>query len=127
MTPYFDNDYAAYKLHDGILYITYHRGVYIDLPAAVQIVKDRLLLHEGRQLPVLCDIRGIKEANKSARVYLAMEGSILVKAVAFLVETPVSEMMSKFYVRTSTPPIATQSFEHQEQALSFLNKFKDNY
>lgn len=123
MRNYFENDYTSYRFLDGIMHVVYHQGVSVDLNAAVQIVKDRLFLHEGRELPILCDIRGIKEINKSARAYLAMEGSTLIKAVAVIVEPPVSEMLSEFYIRTSNPPIPTKSFENMEDALSFLNEF----
>jgi len=126
MLPYVENDYAEYHCLDRILYITYKDGVNIDLKAAVQIVKDRLLLHEGQSLPVLCDIRGVKEINKSARDYLAMEGSVLIKAVAFIIKPPVSEMLSKFYLKTSKPPIPTASFEDIEEALVFLNGFLES-
>lgn len=120
MRNYFENDYTSYRFQDDVLHIIYHQGVYIDLNAAVQIVKDRLLLQEGMTLPVLCDIRGIKEINKQARAYLAIEGSTLIKAVAVIVEPPVSEMLSEFYIRTSNPPIPTKSFENMEDALAFL-------
>lgn len=123
MRNYFENDYTSYRFLDGIMHIIYHHGVSIDLNAAIQIVKDRLFLHEGRALPILCDIRGIKEINKSARAYLAIEGSTLIKAVAVIVDPPVSKMLSEFYIRTSNPPIPTKSFEDMEEALSFLNEF----
>ncbi|MFD0991139.1 hypothetical protein ACFQ1R_13610 [Mariniflexile jejuense] len=123
MRNYFENDYTSYRFHDDVLHIIYHQGVCIDLNAAVQIVKDRLLLQEGVSLPILCDIRGIKEINKSARAYLAMEGSTLIKAVAVIVEAPVSEMMSEFYIRTSNPSIPTQSFENLDDAMVFLRNF----
>lgn len=125
MRNYFENDYTSYRFHDGVLHIIYHQGVCVDLKAAVQIVKDRLSLHEGRSLPILCDIRGIQEINKSARAYLAMEGSTLIKAVAIIVEPPVSKMMSEFYIRTSNPPIPTQSFDNSEDALGFLEAYMD--
>ncbi|WP_067151925.1 DUF7793 family protein [Pseudotamlana agarivorans] len=124
MRNYFENDYTSYRFHDHVLHIVYHHGVYIDLNAAVQIVKDRLSLHQGLYIPVLCDIRGIKEINKSARAYLAREGSTLIKAVAVIVEPPVSEMMSEFYIRTSNPPIPTKSFENTEEAMAFLDLYK---
>lgn len=118
-----ENDYTSYRFHDGILHIIYHQGVSIDLNAAVQIVKDRLIIQEGQSFPILCDIRGIKEINKSARSYLAMEGSTFIKAVAVLVESPVSEMLLAFYVRTSNPPIPTESFESIDLALDYLHGF----
>jgi hypothetical protein len=119
-----ENEYAAYKLVDGILFVTYAKDVILDLPAAVYIVKDRLSLHEGRFLPVMCDIRQIKEINKAARAYLSIEGSVLVKAVAFIIDSPVSEMLSQFYLRTSKPPIPTEAFDNYEEALEFLKNFK---
>ena len=123
MQKYFENDYTSFKFHDGLLHITYLHDVCIDLNAAVEIVRDRLLLHEGRHLPILCDIRGIKEINKSARAYLAIEGSVLIKAVAVIVEPPVSKMISEFYIQTSNPPIPTKSFENMEDAMAFLKEY----
>jgi hypothetical protein len=123
MRNYFENDYASYRFQDGVLHITYHPGVNIDMKAAIQIVKDRMILHEGRLFPILCDIKGIKDINKQARAYLAMEGSTLIKAVAVIVEPPVSKMLSEFYIRTSNPPIPTKTFEHIEDALAFLNEY----
>lgn len=120
-----ENDYAKYDLVDGILHITYRKDVILDLPAAVYIVKERLSIHEGQFLPVLCDIRQIKEINKAARAYFSIEGSTLIKAVAFIVESPVSKMLSKFYLKTSKPPIPTEAFNTKEQALTFLNLFKE--
>ncbi len=123
MISNFENDYAAFKLQDGVLYVTYHRDVCIDLKAATEVVQDRLSLHEGQSLPVLCDMRGVKEVNKAARAYLAIEGSILIKAVAFIVEPPVTEMLSLFYIRTSAPPIPTKPFKNLEEALVFLEPY----
>ncbi|MCK7591281.1 hypothetical protein M0G43_11905 [Subsaxibacter sp. CAU 1640] len=119
-----ENDYASYKLNDGILFITYNKDVVLDLPAAVYVVKERLLLHEGRALPVLCDVRQIKEVNKAARSYLSIEGSILVKAVAFIVDSPVSEMLSEFYLRTNKPTVPTKAFNNFDLALKFLSQYK---
>ena len=125
MRNVFENDFASYRIHHGVLHIIYSQDTCIDLDAAVQIVRDRLFLHEGRPLAVLCDIRGIKEVNKQARAYLAMEGSTLVKAVAVIVAPPVSEMLSDFYIRTSNPPVPTQTFDTMEDAMAFLNGFMD--
>ncbi|TNJ46077.1 hypothetical protein KFZ70_09155 [Tamlana fucoidanivorans] len=126
MRNYFENDYTSYRFHDDILHITYHHGVHIDYNAAVGIVKDRLSLHQGQTFPILCDIRGIKTITKKARAYLAVEGSTLIKAVAVIVEPPVSEMLSEFYIRTSKPPIPTKTFTNTEEALLFLKSYQNS-
>jgi len=120
MLDFYENDFATYKLEDDVLVIIYRDGVVVDLKAAVQVVEDRLMLQQGERLAVLVDIRGIKEINKSARDYLALEGSVLIKAVAIIVEPPVSEMLSTFYLRTSKPPIPNESFNSIEEAKLFL-------
>lgn len=91
----------------------------------MQVVKDRILLQEGRQFPILCDIRGVKEIDKPARSYLALEGSVQITAIAFIVDSPVSVMLTKFYLKTSKPPVPTRSFKNIEEALVYLNGFKD--
>ena len=96
----------------------------LDLPAAVYVVKERLLFMKDVHLPVLCDVRHIKEVNKAARSYLSIEGSTLVKAVAFIVDSPVSEMLSEFYLRTNKPTIPTKAFNNFDLALKFLNQYK---
>tara|TARA_R110000868_G_scaffold54251_1_gene169854 strand:+ start:5832 stop:6206 length:375 start_codon:yes stop_codon:yes gene_type:complete len=122
MRNYFENDYTSFRFHNGILHIIYHQGTSIDLIAAIQIVKDRLTLQEGQSFPILCDVRGIKEINKAARSYLSLEGSTLIKALAVIVDPPVSKIMWDFYIRTNNPPIPNKSFESMEEALTFLKK-----
>ncbi|WP_435138473.1 DUF7793 family protein [Formosa sp. A9] len=126
MIKYYENEYASYRFSNGILKVTYHEGVTVKYGTAVKVVRDRLQLQEGQWLAVLCDIRGIKEIDKPARAYLAVEGSSLIHAVAFLIDTPVSKMMTKFYVRTSKPLVPSQVFDDEQDALLFLNKFKDS-
>tara|TARA_R110000868_G_scaffold71713_2_gene209688 strand:+ start:15067 stop:15444 length:378 start_codon:yes stop_codon:yes gene_type:complete len=123
MRSFVENDHCSYRFHEGILHIIYHQGVSVDLKAALQIVRDRLLLHQGQLLPVLCDIRGIKDINIAARAYLVAEGFALLKAIAFLVQPPKSKLVFEFYIRTNIPPIPTQSFENKEEALAFLREF----
>ncbi len=123
MLKFYENEFVKYHFTNGVLHIVYKNDVSIDLNAGMQIVEDRLKMHQDRFLPVLCDIRGIKEVNKSARDYLAFEGSVLIKAVAFIVENPVSQMLSKYYIKTCKPPVPNQSFTNIDDALNFLNNF----
>lgn len=118
-----ENEYATYTIKDGILHVEY-KNIKLDLSSAVNIVEDRLNLQEGRSIPVLCDIRRIKGINKTARNYLSIEGSSFIKAVAFIVETPVSDMFLKFYLRTNKPQIPTMVFEMINVALMSLRKYK---
>ncbi|MDE3741154.1 hypothetical protein [Maribacter polysaccharolyticus] len=120
MSFFKENEYASYHIQDGILYIVYKSGVTIDLPAALRIVEDRLKLQEGLSYKVLCDIRGLYAVDKSARDYLAIEGSVLVIVVAYVVEPTISKALSAFYLRISNPPIPSRVFFDIEAAKLFL-------
>ncbi|AUP78705.1 DUF7793 family protein [Flavivirga eckloniae] len=121
MIDYIENEYAKYWIEKNILYFVYKDGLSIDLSIAIKVVEDRLFLQQGEAFLILCDMRGIKSINKSARNYLAVEGSVLIKAVALLINTPLTNAISGFYIKTSNPTIVTKAFTEKEDALKFLN------
>ena len=123
MQNYFENDFTRYMLVDNIVHIIYKKGVIIDLQASKRIVKDRLMFQEERAYPILCDIRQLRKVDKAARDYLALEGSLLIKALAFIIEPPVTDVMTRFYLMTNHPDIPTASFREISKALAFLGRF----
>ncbi|MGC1632625.1 MAG: hypothetical protein WA749_10995 [Gelidibacter sp.] len=120
---FMENEYATYTIKDGILHVEY-KNVNLDLSAAISIVEDRFALQKGQSIPVLCDIRRVNGINRTARIYLSIEGSSFINAVAFIVEAPVSDMFSKFYLRSSKQTIPTMVFTMISEALMFLKKYK---
>ena len=125
VSRFFENQFATYLIQDRILCIVYKSGITINLSAAIQIVKDRLLLQEGLPYRILCDARGVYAADKSARDYLALEGSTLVLAVAYLVEPTISMALSKFYLSINNPPIPSKVFTQKDEAIRFLEDFPE--
>lgn len=123
MQNYFENDFTQYMLMDNIVHIIYKKGVAIDLVASKRIVRDRLMFQEERAYPVLCDIRQLRKVDKAARDYLALEGSLLIKALAFIIEPPVTDAMTRFYLMTNHPDIPTASFQEISKALAYLGRF----
>jgi hypothetical protein len=117
---FYENAYAIFWVDNGILHFEYKPEITLDLNAAKQIVADRIQFQNGRSYPVLCDIRGIVNTDKSGRDYLAHSGSILTKAVALIVHQKVSITISNFYLQISRPTIPTQVFMNKEDAILFL-------
>lgn len=115
-----ENTYVVYLLTDDLLHIVYKKGKCIDLKAAQLIVRDRMMLQEGKEMPILCDIREIRKVNKSARDYFALEGSLWITALAFLIDPPVTDMISVLYLATHALKVPTQSFISKSDALAFL-------
>ncbi|MGM0932679.1 MAG: hypothetical protein ACQEWD_04470 [Bacteroidota bacterium] len=125
MYDHYENDFAKFWIDDGILFYVYKPYSIITLDAAKQIVVGRLILQGEQTLPAFCDIRGIKSTEKSAREYLANEGSVLSSAKAFLVEPLYSQMMINFYIKTSKPIIPVKVFTKKKEAIVFLNHYNN--
>lgn len=115
-----ENAYAAYLLSDDLLHVVYKKGHTIDLKAAQVIVRDRMMLQNGKEMSVLCDIREVRKVDKPARDYFALEGSLWIKALAFLIDPPVTDVISSFYLGTHPSKIPTRSFTDRTKALAFL-------
>lgn len=115
-----ENAFAVYLLTDDLLHIIYKKVPCINLKAAQRIVKDRMELQEGKAMPVLCDIREVRNIDKAARDYLALEGSLWVEKLAFLIDPPVTDMISSIYLDTHVQKIPTRSFTKKSEALAYL-------
>ena len=107
-----ENKYAVYLMTEALMHIIYQKDLCIDLRAAQMIVRDRML----------CDIREVRRVNKPARDYLALEGSQWITALAFLIDPPVTDVISSIYLGTHAQTIPTRSFTKKSEALAFLKK-----
>ena len=123
MKEYLENDFAELWIEKKIVHCIYKSNSLLNLKAAEAIVKDRIGLQNEKTYPVFCDTRGILNVDKDARDYLAKEGSVLAKAVAFLVNPPLSEALILFYIKTSPPLVPTKVFVQAQDALDYLTQF----
>ena len=118
-----ENDYARFYIKDGILFFVYKEIDNLDLDAAKKSVADRLALQDEVSFPVLCDIRGLKGADKTARDYLAREGSALTECVGLLVDSPALKLMTNFYLMVNKPQVPTKVFRTKEEAIGYIKDF----
>ncbi|MDP2161557.1 MAG: hypothetical protein Q8K02_13815 [Flavobacterium sp.] len=119
----YENEYALFWVEDGILFFEYKPEVILTLDVAQRIVADRIRFQNEKSYPVLCDIRGIIDTDKSGRDYLAQSGSLLTKAVGLLVHQKVSLTISNFYLHISKPTVPTQVFTSKEAGIIYLKQF----
>tara|TARA_R110002049_G_scaffold304317_3_gene499425 strand:- start:4727 stop:5116 length:390 start_codon:yes stop_codon:yes gene_type:complete len=120
ISNHIESEYANFWIDGEIIFVVYKKGVVIDQKVAIKIVEDRLSLQQGKPFLVFCDASGIKSIDKAARNYLAIEGSILITATALLVNNPITNVMSDFYLKTSSHPCPIQAFTEKKEAMAFL-------
>lgn len=118
-----ENEYARLWIQNRILFFEYKSGVQITLEVARKVVADRVALQNGRAFPILCDISGVLGSEKAARDYLSLSGSVLTRAISFLVAPTVPLAILRFYLEKNKPPIPTAHFSDKAQAIKFLEPY----
>ena len=120
-----ENDYATFHIDDNVLHFAYKPNIDLNLAAAQKIVADRLKMQGERPLPVIVYVNKVKGSEKSARDYLAKEGSERVLAVAVVVKSPALKIATDFYLMVNRPLVPTKVFRNKEDALAYLEQFKE--
>lgn len=118
-----ENLYVNFWIENRILHVKYKPDIFIDIEAARIIVADRISFQKGKPYPVLCYTEGISSSNKTARDYLAIKGSILTKAVAYLAAPTVSLAMLNFFLEKNEPSVPCEIFTNEAAAKEFLKPF----
>ena len=125
MRPDYENAYAEYRIKAGILFLYYKPEVCLSLKAAEEVVQDRLAVQMGQPYPVYCDVRPIIDSEKEARDFLSQNGNALVRALAFRIDYPVTEIMMQFYLQNGSAAIPTQLVFDIRTAWNFLSSFRE--
>lgn len=79
----------------------------------------------GRKHPVLGDIRGVTQLiSKEARhFYASAEGTRFFSALAMLVDSTLTRVLTNFYFQVSRPPHPSRMFTDEAQALEWLTQY----
>lgn len=126
MNSSLDTTYVLFEIREGILIGTYKKGVKIDIHAAKEIVRSRLQFSNHKSLPALAINLGIIGLDKEARDYFSSpEGLEGIAAGGILIDSPVTTMVSNFYLKVTKPKIPTKVFTDTHLALRWLSKFKN--
>lgn len=74
--------------------------------------------------PLLVDIRGIQGMDRAARAYYSSaEVGQTLKAIALLIESPVSKVLANFFLGLNKASVPVRLFTSEEAALTWLKNF----
>jgi len=120
--PRAENAVAEYWLENGILQGRFKDGALIDLVAArdCQRIRNTILLDQT--LPLLLDIRSLKELTKSARDFLSSPECIKGTSAGVLLtnNSIFVRTIANIYYRLATPNIPHRIFSDEEAAIRWL-------
>ena|SRR5690606_23545198 len=120
MITHVDNEHIWIGIDNGILFFTYKNGIVIDLPVAIGTVGQRLSVQNGKYYPIICDVNGVRYIDRSARIYLSKQGSLLVKALALVSDSRSTTAITQFYLSFNAGSIPVRMFKDKDAALWFL-------
>lgn len=116
--------YTKLWVEEGILFFVYKSCPVVTLKMAEKIVQDRINFQKDRSYPILCDLRRLHTVEKSARDYLAVQGTYMARALALIVDKHYSARLSAQYLKTSKPPVPTFEFTSILEAKEFLKPYR---
>lgn len=121
----YENQYASFWIQDDwLLCIQYKKDLEITLDVAIDCTKIRMEVSENTLMPMFTDGRNIKSIQKEAREFLSKQGTKLVKAGAFLIQSPFERMIGNVFVKINRPQVPTEFFTNENEALKWLEKYK---
>lgn len=120
-----ENEYIKLKIIDDILLCTFKPGLKINLPLAKEMVQFRLEFIKGQAYPTLVDMRALVSITKESREYFGgKEATHGIKALALWVESPFTKLLANFFIEINKPPVITQAFKTDREAIQWLNMYK---
>ena len=120
---YMENAFAEFWIENRILHIRYKPDIFMDIEAARLIVADRVTFQKGKLYPILCYAEGIASSTKPARDYLAIKGSVLTLAIAYIASPKVSLAMLHFFKEINKPVVPSEIFTSEMAARKFLHTY----
>lgn len=120
MERHFENKFAYFRISNEIVFLEIKNDVVLDLDVAATITSDRMQFQNDKSYPVLFDINGLSDTDKSGRDYMAHYGWFLTKRVGILANPFKALTIAKFYLLLSKPKVATEIFSEEKLAISYL-------
>ncbi|MBF0441122.1 MAG: STAS/SEC14 domain-containing protein [Oligoflexales bacterium] len=109
---------------DGIVRVVVNRDGEVSLDDAKRAIAEISKMTEGRSVPVLIDLSGIKSICRDARNYFAgAEAARYVSASALLVSSPVSRIIGNFFIGINKHINPVQIFTSESDALDWLKGY----
>lgn len=117
--------FGTFKIEVPVMTGVYAKDLVIDIELAKKVVREKLLIQQGKSYPFLADVRHLKLATKEARDYFANEGVEGMTALAILVGSYITVVTTNLFITFSKPKVPTKAFMTREHALQWLDQFVD--
>lgn len=108
---------------NGILCTVYKKNAVLSkegLEKSFEIIKSRA---KGEKICWLGEVSNLTASDKEARDFAAIETPKFVKALALIVNSPLSRMVANLYLMLKKPAYPTRLFTDHEKAREWLKQY----
>jgi len=119
----FEGDYVRIWLEHNILFLEYKDDLALTQEVAREVLSNRITFQQNREYAVFCNPSGILSADPKALDYLAKEGTILIRAIAFYAPTPIPHLLTEFFLEAHKKNVPAEMFKYKNQAIKYLTPY----
>lgn len=121
-----ENQWVEYKIKYGIVFGRFKNGASVDLITAKKLIETRLVLQNGRDLPLLVDITGLRHVTKDARDFFASNESLRGTIAGALIvgKSLFSRTLGNIFFLLSRPEIPHKMFGSAVPAMRWLKRYR---
>ena len=125
-TVIFDDALSILWIEDGVAFHRYKPDSVVNIKEARQMVDTCMEIFSGPAVPMLVDHNDLNYISPEARKYFASdEVSKLVCARAFYVQNPIAKWVANVFLFIDGPTLQGKLFKDYEEALQWLEQFKN--
>jgi hypothetical protein len=108
------------RCRDRVIEVRMHDGAQVDVPQMQEILAAQVSLDDC-SLVVLVDSRRVRAMTRAAQQYTAATASERkTRAVAILIDSPVSTILGNFFLHLARPAYPTRLFRDEGEARAWL-------
>ncbi len=109
---------------DGIYRQQMFENVHVNLEDAKELFARNEELSDGTTRPLLVIVAGTRSLSREARSHFSGKESVrLFSAVALLVESPLTRVISNFFIGLNKPLFPVKIFSSEKDALEWLKDY----
>jgi hypothetical protein len=121
----YEDEKFSMEIRNGILFISYKRGLKFDMEVSRRFVSQRLEFIGEKEYPAIVTDEGMVSIDKPARDFFASpEGVKGVTAVAFIQKTLFSKMLIDFFLGANRSSVHAKAFSEVNDAIVWIENLQ---
>lgn len=121
---FLENEFVKFWIEDNILHSEYKIKTDITKEVAIETIRIRHEISNGKFQYYCMDLGNVKNYNKQARDYVEKYGQDYIHACAMLVNSHITKFIFNTFVATKKVIVPFRAFKTKESAIEWLEEMK---